>query len=272
MKKQLGLLLLSLFTSMGFALSQEVAPESFWGIAAGIRSQNFQDELVTQTKYSGGLLYFMINMEKNKANTWRKFNFEGAVGSMKSKEFDSPGGPLRYLQPAVSSYWNEISYSHLFQLQTDSKGVLFVGPGVSHIIAVRYSPRWDNSQINYEFTGNLQAEGRYLRDFGLWGKNMKASFTLKLPIVGYMARPGYSAVPEFLDHEKEFTASLFDNTTVSWLGNFPRIQFDNYVEFPIASGNKIQVIYNWEYYSYQNPEPVHTAAHTIGVNFLMKTK
>ncbi|GAB3232576.1 hypothetical protein GCM10027454_36420 [Algoriphagus aestuariicola] len=241
-------------------------------MAVGIRSQNFQDELVTQTKYSGGLLYFMINMEKNKANTWRKFNFEAAVGSMKSKAFEIGQVPSRYLQPSISSYWNELSYSYLFQLKSDDKSAIYVGSGLSNVISVRYSPRWDNSQINYEFTGNLQAEGRYLRNFDLWGKAMKASFTLKLPLIGYISRPGYSAVPEFLDHEKDFVSSLFDNTSVSWLGNFPRIQFDNYVEFPIASGNKMQVVYNWEYYSYQNPVPVHAAAHTIGVNFLMKTK
>lgn len=252
--------------------AQQIEKETFWGVALGVRSQNFQDELVTQTKYSGGLLYFMVNMDKNKGDTWRKFNFEAAIGSMKSKAYDPQGGPSRYLQPSVGSYWNEISYSQLFQINSNLKGALYVGPGISNVISVRLSPRWDNSQINYEFTGNLQAEGRYLRDFDLWGKAMKASFHLKLPIVGYISRPGYSGVPEFLDHEKEFTASLFDHTAVSWLGNFPRIQFDNYVEFPIASGNKIQVIYNWEYYSYQNPVPVHAAAHTIGVNFLMKTK
>ncbi|GAA0877882.1 hypothetical protein GCM10009119_08500 [Algoriphagus jejuensis] len=272
MKKYLPLILLCFLFSIDLAQAQDSQKETFWGMAVGIRSQNFQDELVTQTKYSGGLLYFMINMEKNKANTWRKFNFEAAVGSMKSKAFEIGQVPSRYLQPSISSYWNELSYSYLFQLKSDDRSAIYVGPGLSNVISVRYSPRWDNSQINYEFTGNLQAEGRYLRNFDLWGKAMKASFTLKLPLIGYISRPGYSAVPEFLDHEKNFVSSLFDNTSVSWLGNFPRIQFDNYVEFPIASGNKMQVVYNWEYYSYQNPVPVHAAAHTIGVNFLMKTK
>ncbi|WP_026966319.1 hypothetical protein [Algoriphagus terrigena] len=272
MKKVFTCCLVFLVVTSEVSIAQDSQKESFWGIAVGIRSQNFQDQLVTQTKYSGGLLYFMINHEKNKANTWRKFNFEAGIGSMKSEAFEAGQVPARYLQPSVKSYWNEISYSHLFQIKSEEKSSFYVGPGVSNVISVRYSPRWDNSQINYEFTGNLQAEGRYLRAFELWGKDMKASFTLKLPIVGYIARPGYSGVPEFLDHEKDFGSSLFDNTSVSWLGNFPRIQFDNYVEFPIAGGNKMQVIYNWEYYSFQSPVTMHSAAHTIGVNFLMKAK
>lgn len=272
MKKVLSCWVVSLVIASGAVFAQDMQKESFWGIAVGIRAQNFQDALVTQTKYGGGLFYFMINHEKNKADTWRKFTIEAGIGRMKSKAFEAGQVPSRYLQPGVKTYWNEMSYSYLFLINSDDRSSIYLGPGVSNVISIRYSPRWDNSQINYEFTGNLQAEGRYLRAFELFGKDMRANFTLKLPLFGYMTRPGYSGVPEFLDHEKDFGASLLDNTSVSWLGNFPRIQFDNYVEFPIAGGNKVQVIYNWEYYSFQNPVTIHTAAHTIGVNFLMKTK
>ncbi|RIW18758.1 hypothetical protein D0X99_03490 [Algoriphagus lacus] len=273
MKKSILLSLFFLFQGIAFSQTSETLEKTaFWGVALGLRFQRFQDQLVTQVRYNGPQFYLMINKEKFKANTLRNFALEGTIGSLKSDEFEQ-GKPLsRYLQPSVDSYWNEITYSYLFKIKEGERSEFYLGPSVSNVISLRISPRWDNSQINYEFTGNLQAEARYRRQFELFGKPMIGNFGVKLPIVGYITRPSFSGVPDFLDQEQDFVSSLFVETSVSWLGNFPRIQFDNFVEFPIASGNKIQVIYNWEYYSFQVPGKVQTAAHTIGINFLMRTK
>lgn len=246
--------------------------ENFWGLAVGLRQQGFQDQLVTQVRYNGVPFYLMINKIKTKNDTWRNFILEGSIGKLKSKEFQPVNGPSRYMPPAVNSYWNEVSYSYLFRLSNFAPGNFYIGPGISHIISMRVSPRWDNSQFNYEFSGNLQAEAKFSRSFQFLSKEMKASIILKIPVIGYIARPSYGGVPDFLNLENKFINSLYTNTHVSWVGNFPRIQFDNYVEFPIANDNRIQLIYNWEYYSFQSPNKVQTSAHTLAVNFLMKTK
>jgi hypothetical protein len=200
------------------------------------------------------------------------FQFEGSVGTIRTREFEGENGPSRFIQPKVSSFWNEITYSHLIKISEDDQEKWWAGPSIGNMVYVRYSPRWDNSAINYDASGNLQAEIRYQRGFSLFGKSMKAVSGLKIPVIGYITRPIYAGVPDFLDQESGFESQLFENTSVSWIGNFPRIQFDNYVEFPIAGGNKIQVIYNWEYYSFQEPSKVQAAAHVIGINFLMQTK
>ncbi|WP_026947720.1 hypothetical protein [Algoriphagus marincola] len=257
---------------LGFQSLKAQEKEGYWGLAIGLRSQIVQDQLITRSRYSGAPIYFMLNHERQKLKKLSNFQFEGSIGPLKTREFEIRQNLGRYQQPQITSYWNEITYSSLFRLIADEKSDWWLGPSLSHLIHVRYSPRWDNSAINYDFSGNLQAELRYRRDFELFGKAMKGNIGLKLPVIGYISRPIYAGVPDFLDQERSFESQLFENTSVSWLGDFPRIQFDNFIEFPIAGGNKIQVIYNWEYYSFQDPNPVQTAAHTFGINFLMRTK
>ena len=246
--------------------------ESFWGLAIGLRPQIIQDELVSRSRYGGSPFYFMINHIVEKPGKLRFFQFEGSIGSIRTKEFKSGDSPSRYIQPRVSSFWNEITYSHLYEIQINENSKWWIGPSISNLINVRNSPRWDNSSINYDASGNLQAEGRYQRSFELLGKQMKVVLGLKVPLIGYITRPIYAGVPDFLDQESGFESQLFENTSVSWLGNFPHIQFDSYLELPIAAKNRIQILYNWEYYSYQKPSKVQVGAHVIGVNFLMKTR
>lgn len=250
-KTVLFVLLLGISSS---AWSQD--KEGYWGLAAGVRIQAVQDELISKVRYRGSPVYFMVNHIREKPGKLSFFQVEGSVGSIRSKEFTGGDMPSRYLQPRVSSYWNEITYSNLFLLKESENSRWWLGPSISNMIHVRYSPRWDNSSINYDASGNLQTELRYQRGFEVFGKRMKAVFGIKIPIIGYVTRPIYAGVPDFLDQESGFESQLFQNTSVSWLGNFPRIQFDNYVEFPIAGGNKIQLIYNWEYYSFQEPSRV----------------
>jgi hypothetical protein len=262
--------ILFLLLCLQHAKAQE--KEGYWGLALGLRSQMVQDQLITRSRYNGAPIYFMLNHERQKPKKLSTFQFEGSIGPLKTQEFEIGQNLGRYQQPQITSYWNEISYSSLFLLRSSEEREWWLGPSLSNLIHVRFSPRWDNSAINYDISGNLQAELRYRRGFRLFGKDMKANVGLKLPILGYITRPIYAGVPDFLDQESSFESQLFENTSLSWLGNFPRIQFDNFVEFPIAGGNKIQVIYNWEYYSFQKPNPVQTAAHTFGINFLMRTK
>lgn len=266
-KKMLFLILFAQITS---AWAQE--KEGYWGMAVGFKNQTIQDDLITRSRYSGAPFYLMINHQRQKAKKLSFFQFEGSVGKIKTKEFARGEFPSRYLQPQISIYWNEITYSNLFLLKSKPQSKWWVGGSLSNLASVRFSPRWDNSSINYDMSGNLQAETRYQRDFSLFGKDMTGTFALKLPLIGYMTRPIYSGVPDFLDQERSFESQLFENTSTSWVGNFPRIQLDNYVEFPIAGENRMQVIYNWEYYSFQSPNRVQTASHTIAVNFLLRTK
>lgn len=268
MRKNTLIFILFLF----FQTLQAQEIEGYWGLALGLRFQAVQDQLITRSRYRGAPFYFMINHERQKIGKLSNFQVEGSVGSLKTQEFELGQFPARYLQPKITSYWNEITYSSLFLLRSGAKGNWWLGPSFSNLIHVRFSPRWDNSLINYDFSGNFQAEIRFRHGFQFFGKSMKGNIGLKLPLVGYTTRPVYAGVPDFLDQERTFESQLFDNTSMTWLGNFPRIQFDNFVEFTIASGNKIQVIYNWEYYSFQVPSRVQTAAHTIGINFLMRTK
>jgi hypothetical protein len=250
--------------------AQEI--EGYWGLAVGLRYQTVQDHLITKSRYNGAPVYFSINHERRKPGKRSNFQFEGSVGPLTTGAFVLGQTPARYRQPKITSYWNEISYSSLFVLRSSEKADWWFGPSLSNLIHVRFSPRWDNSSINYDFSGNLQAELRYRRGFRLLGKPMKGNVGLKLPLLGYVTRPKFTGVPDFLDQERSFESQLFENTSVRWLGDFPRIQFDNFVEFPIAGENKIQLLYYWEYYSYRYPNPVQTAAHTLGINFLMRTK
>ncbi|MDI1321277.1 MAG: hypothetical protein PSV36_00930 [Algoriphagus sp.] len=252
--------------------SIEVPKESFFGIAIGLRPQSIRDQLVTEMKYSGSPFYLNINHIKTKKQTVRSLNIESSIGSLKTNSFEIGKSNSRFIQPSFDQYWNEISYSHLFQIHSGKAGKLYLGPVISHTINLRLSTRWDNSQINYDISGLLIGEVAYQREFNFWKKSMKFQGSLRLPLVGYLLRPPYSGVPDFLDHEKDLLTDIFSNNYAVWMGDFPKTQFRSLVEFPIASGNKMQIVYNWEYYSFQNPNSVQSGAHTLAVNFLLKAK
>jgi hypothetical protein len=252
--------------------SIEVPKESFFGIAIGLRPQSIRDQLVTEMKYSGSPFYLNLNHIKTKKQTVRSLNIESSIGSVKTNSFEIGKSNSRFIQPSFDQYWNEISYSHLFQIHSGKAGKLYLGPVISHTLNLRLSTRWDNSQINYDISGLLLGEVAYQKEFNFWKKSMKFQGSLRLPLVGYLLRPPYSGVPDFLDHEKDLLTDIFSNNYVVWIGDFPKTQFRSSVEFPIASGNKMQIVYNWEYYSFQSPNNVQSGAHTIAVNFLLKAK
>lgn len=252
--------------------SIEVPKESFFGIAIGLRPQSIRDQLVTEMKYSGSPFYLNLNHIKTKKKTVRSLNIESSIGSLKTNSFEIGKSNSRFIQPSIDQYWNEISYSHLFQIHSGKAGKLYLGTVISHTLNLRLSTRWDNSQINYDISGLLLGEVAYQKEFNFWKKSMKFQGSLRLPLVGYLLRPPYSGVPDFLDHEKDLLTDIFSNNYVVWIGDFPKTQIRSFVEFPIASGNKMQIVYNWEYYSFQNPSNVQSGAHTLAVNFLLKAK
>lgn len=252
--------------------SVETAKESFFGIAIGLRPQSIRDQLVTEMKYSGSPFYLNLNHIKTKKQTIRSLNIESSIGSLKTSSFEIEKSNSRFVQPSLDQYWNELSYSHLFQIHSGKTGKFYLGPVISHTLNLRLSPRWDNSQINYDISGLLLGEFAYQREFNFWKKSMKFQGSLRLPLVGYLLRPPYSGVPDFLDHEKDLLTDIFSNNYAVWMGDFPKTQFRSLVEFPIASGNKMQIAYNWEYYSFQSPNNVQSGAHTLALNFLLKAK
>lgn len=252
--------------------AQEKSKESYFGLGLGLQSRTFKDQTVTQSTYQGNSLFLSLQHQKIKGKTLRYFEFEGSVGSVKTDEFDRDQAGGKFLSPSVSSFWNEIEYRHLFLLSERPKGAWYLGPAAYHLLHLRIGPRWDNSQLNFEIGGGLKAEGAYRRPVRLMKKDAHLQVGLQVPMIGYILRPSYSGVPDFLDLSQDFLSDMFEKNYLTWIGNFPRIQTSLRMDLPIASGNRMQAGYDWQYYSFQEPWTTQAAVHTFSLNFFLRAK
>lgn len=271
MRKYIFILLLYLFF-VPLLNAQEKPKESYFGLGLGLQSRTFKDQIVTQSTYQGTSFFLSLQHQKIKGNTLRYFEFEGSIGSVKTDEFDRDQAGGKFLAPSVSSFWNEIEYRHLFLLSDRPKGDWFLGPAAYHLLHLRIGPRWDNSQLNYEIGGGLKAEGAYRRPLRVIKKDALLQIGLQVPLIGYILRPSYAGVPDFLDINKDFLSDMFENNYVTWMGNFPRIQTSFRLDLPIASGNRMQAGYDWQCYSFQEPWTTQAAVHTFSLNFFLRAK
>ncbi|HSF54422.1 MAG TPA: hypothetical protein VLA71_11750 [Algoriphagus sp.] len=262
-------LLLSLVPQLA---AQDLPKESYFGLGLGLLSRTFKDQLVTQSTYQGTNFFVSLQHQKIKNNTLRYFEFDGSFGSVKTDEFDRDQSGGKFLSPSVASFWNEIQYRHLFLLSEKPKGSWFIGPAAYHLLHLRMGPRWDNSQINYEIGGGLKAEGAYRRSIRIGKKDAFLQAGLQVPLVGYIIRPSYTGVPDILDLDKDFLTDMFENNYITWMGNFPRIETSLRLDLPIASGNRMQAGYDWQYYSFQEPWTTQVAVHTFSLNFFLRAK
>jgi hypothetical protein len=247
--------------------------ESFWGMTIGLKSQKILDQVVSPVWYSGTNIFFNINHQRYRTKSISFFEIKSSIGSLNTRTFEPSQNGGRFVVPKSSFYWNEIAYTHLRKITTLTNGAkIYIGGNVSHLLSLRLNERWDSSMINYEGGGFLNASGLYSTEFTFRNKNLKGNFLLSLPAFGYLIRPEYVGVPNFINHEISFLNGFYGNGYFVSFFNFPRINSRIWIDYPIASGNRIQFGYEWDYYSFQNPHPVSATGHTFSLNFLLKTK
>lgn len=265
----LALLLVSFFPSFG----QNETIESFWGIGIGLKSQKVVDKIVSPMRYSGTNVNINLNHQRYRTKSISLFEFIGSIGTLSAKAYEPSQNGGRFVPSKSSFYWNEITYTNLRYISTFENGSkIYVGGNVSHFLSLRINERWDSSMINFDGGGFLNASGLYTRDFNFLNKPIKGNFLLSLPLFGYLIRPNYTGVPNFINHEIPFLNEFYGNGYFVSFFSFPRIKSRIWMDYPISSGNRIQFGYEWDNYSFKNPHSLSATSHTFSLNFLLKTK
>lgn len=253
-------------------LAQTSEKQSYWGVGLGLQTTAWKDQMVTQSTYHGTNLFFSINHRKEKNKTIRLLGIDNSLGSLKTDLFNLEDQRGRFIQPSINHFWNEIQYRHLYEIYRNGPNTWYLGGAAYHLLSLRIGTRWDNSQINYDIGGGLKAEVGYKKQLPAFGKNTALHLGLQVPVIGYLVRPSFTGVPDILDIEKDFLTDMFQNNHVTWIGNFPRIQFRATYDWPIAFGNMLQLAYQWQYFSFQEPWKTQTSAHSFSLNFLLRAK
>lgn len=266
--------LLIIFLALTYpSWGQNKTIESFWGIGVGLKSQKIVDKIISPMRYSGTNGYINLNHQRFREKNISFFEFMGSVGSLSTKSFEPSQNGGRFLPPKSSFYWNEIAYTNLRYISTfDNGSEIYLGGTISHLLSLRLNERWDSSMINFEGGGFLNASGLIKRDFSFFGKTVQGNFSLSIPIFGYMLRPNYVGVPNFINHEIPFLGDFYGNGYFISFFSFPRIKSRIWMDYPISTGNRLQLVYEWENYSFKNPHSVSATSHTVSLNFLLKTK
>ena len=267
------IVLVLLLASSYPSIAQNETIESFWGLGLGLKSQKIVDKVVSPMRYSGTNLYFNLNHQRNRTKSISFFEYKGSIGSLSTKIYEPSQNGGRFVPPKSSFYWNEIAYTNLRNISTFDNGAkIYLGGTISHLLSIRLNERWDSSMINFEGGGFLNATGLYTRDFNFFNKPIKGNFQLSIPIFGYLIRPNYTGVPNFINHEIPFLKEFYQNGYFVSFFSFPRIKSRIWMDYPISSGNRIQFGYEWDNYSFKNPHSLSATSHTFSLNFLLKTK
>lgn len=91
------------------------------------------------------------------------------------------------------------------------------------------------------------------------------SYSLSFPFLSYVVRPGYANSPPkgFRGNDDGFVKSFFESGNIvyplQWIRFNNRMSLDYYLE----NGNFLSLFYNFDYYTFEEPEKVEAAGHAL---------
>lgn len=152
-------------------------------------------------------------------------------------------------------------YSHLRQINNDSKWDTYVGGGIYAQYTGRFLPALSNSLYHHDLTGALRIRGEVEREFRLRKKNLILQYRLQVPLVAYVNR-----WPEFglsLRGPAQYVAPVG-----VWNQVISEVALEGWISD--RNDNRWRLAYQWDWYAFnENIHRINVASHAVSFSYLI---
>lgn len=185
----------------------------------------------------------------------------------------------------IESYRTSARYNQLYPVHRFPKSMItwYLGPEANLNGHFRVNYKYGNSALNFDFYLGLGIASRFeiplhykAKHFNIWflkfkrrNRDLRLSWQLSSPLVGYIVRPTYVTVTNFIDPDLQ--TSINPGQTASGLFVPFNLRSQTELYYMLHNQNMFKLSYIWNFYSY-NPgfNKVQSAMHGFVFSFVFK--
>ncbi len=243
-------------------------PSHHLELSPGLTFHQVKDDALSPVRYRGLLPTLFLGWLKDKpGRKLVEWQLPVQFADLRSRQANA------YVSRKATTFRFDLDYVHLRELlpaKETRAGAFYLGGSLHTFLALRYAPQLDNSAIVYDHFYSLAVSSAYRRSFQLGNKTLLHYHRVSLPLLSYGTRPDYMNTFELIEPGgNNPLRDAYRRARVCGFGSFARVMIRNSLFYPIRSGNRLGLTYEWQAYGASFAVPVRAASHTLRFSLLI---
>lgn len=212
---------------------------NFLQVKGGLEHLGSRDRGMSPLLYSGNGFYVGLSWDKITPKHTIELALDLATGTQRNKYHN----PIDYRR-------GNIQLSTFYHRQDENTKKIIWGWRINNVFSHRLNASFVNFNDHYEYFSNIGPAFLYHFPFELNGREVYLKGSGFVQLIGMMVRPSYtSSYPEgFLREESSIARSLVHSIKLIHPGNSFNFGIRPAFVYPLKSGNKLSLGYNYEFY------------------------
>lgn len=229
-----------------FFMAAGMPPGTSWGqksnylqINSGYEHIANRDKGMSPLLYSGTGFYVGLAWERTSSKHETEVALDFGTGVQRNK-YDNP----------IDYRRGNVRVATIYNRKEDQRNRIRWGWVINNIFTHRYNPVFVNFNDHYEYFSNIGPAAKYSLPFQLWGREVMVTGSGYFQLVGLMIRPSYtSSYPDgFLRESSSIAKGLVHSAQLIHPGNALNFGLRPGFLYPLKSGNKLALGYDYEFY------------------------
>ena len=222
-----------------FSAIASAQTSNYFRINSGVEHIGSRDKGMSPLLYSGYGFYVGLGWDRMTPKHTTELVLDLAGGMQRNKYQN----PIDYRR-------GNFQWSTFYHRKAENTRGLNWGWHINNVFSHRFNPAFVNFNDHYEYFTNLGPALRYTHPFRLNGRQVYLTGSANVQLLGMMIRPSYtSSYPEgFLNRASSIPKSLVHSVRFTHPGNAVNIGIKPRFVYPLKSGNKLSLGYNYEFY------------------------
>ena len=235
------------------AMTVSAQKSDYFLIKSGVEPIASRDKGMSPLMYSGYGFFAGMAWHRTSINHVTEFSLNLYTGLQQNKYQN----PIRYTR-------GNIQVDHFYQKKQDKGHAIHWGWLINNTFSHRLNESYVNFNDHYEYFSNIGPAARYSFPFELNGREVFLSGSAYVQLLGLMIRPSYtSSFPTgFLKEQSTLAKGLVHSAEVIHPGNSWNFGFQPRFIYPLKSGNRLSLGYNYEFYRLNS---TNTVTHSGGL-------
>lgn len=222
-----------------FSAIASAQTSNYFRINSGVEHIGSRDKGMSPLLYAGYGFYVGMGWERIGPKHTTVLVLDLAMGMQRNKYQN----PIDYRR-------GNLQWSTFYHPKADGKKTVEWGWHINNVFSHRFNPYFVNFNDHYEYFSNIGPALRYRYPFRLNSREVYLAGSANVQLIGMMIRPSYtSSYPEgFLNRESSVSKSLVHSVRLAHPGNSISFGIRPSFVYPLKSGNKLSLGYNYEFY------------------------
>jgi hypothetical protein len=237
----------------GLSTGASAQTSNYLKINSGIEHIASRDKGMSPLLYAGYGFYAGIGWDRITPKHTTELVLNLAMGMQRNKYQN----PIDYRR-------GNLQWTIFYHREVDRKNTLEWGWHINNVFSHRFNATFVNFNDHYEYFSNIGPALRYRYPFRLNKREVYLTGSANVQLIGMMIRPSYtSSYPEgFLNRASSIPKSLVHSVRLAHPGNSINVGIRPSLVYPLKSGNKLSLGYNYEFYRLSSSNTVSQSGGT----------